>query len=130
MGENMVASRLTGIPITRTVVFIYAASGVMTAIGAVVLISRVTLASPVIGGAIGGGYETQAILAVVVGGTALLGGRGSVLWTVIGTLVIILMNNSLNLMGVSTYIQYMLRGAILIAAIWLDSQRQSSEGNK
>jgi ribose transport system permease protein len=128
MGENMVASRLSGIPITRTVVFIYAASGVMTAIGALVLISRVTLASPVIGGAIGGGYETQAILAVVVGGTALLGGRGSVLWTVIGTLVIILMNNSLNLMGVSTYIQYMLRGAILILAIWLDSQRQSSEG--
>jgi len=129
MGENIVASRLTGIPITRTVVFIYAISGVMTAIGAIVLISRVNLASPVIGGAIGGGYETQAILAVVVGGTALLGGRGSVLWTVIGTLVLILMNNSLNLMGVSTYIQYMLRGAILILAIWLDSQRQFSEGN-
>jgi ribose transport system permease protein len=129
MGENIVASRLAGIPITRTVVFIYAVSGVMTAIGAIVLISRVTLASPVIGGAIGGGYETQAILAVVVGGTALLGGRGSVLWTVIGTLVLILMNNSLNLMGVSTYIQYMLRGAILILAIWLDSQKQFSGGN-
>jgi ribose transport system permease protein len=129
MGENIVASRLTGIPITRTVVFIYAVSGVMTAIGALVLISRVSLASPVIGGAIGGGYETQAILAVVVGGTALLGGRGSVLWTVIGTLVLILMNNSLNLMGVSTYIQYMLRGAILILAIWLDSRRQFLEGN-
>lgn len=129
MGENMVASRLAGIPIAKSVVFIYAVSGVMTAIGALVLISRVSLASPVIGGAIGGGYETQAILAVVVGGTALFGGRGSVLWTVIGTIVLILLNNSLNLMGVSTYIQYMLRGAILILAIWLDSKRQSAEGN-
>ena len=122
----MTAARLAGIPTERTIVFIYAVSGVMAAIGAVVLASRVTIASPLMGK----GYETQAILAVVVGGTALLGGRGSVLWTVIGTLVIILMNNSLNLMGVSTYIQYMLRGAILILAIWLDSQRQSSEGIK
>jgi ribose transport system permease protein len=128
IGENIVASRLSGIPITKSVVFIYAVSGTMTAIGAVVLISRVMLASPVIGGAIGGGYETQAILAVVVGGTALLGGRGSVLWTVIGTAVLILMNNSLNLMGVSSYIQWMLRGAILILAILLDRQKQISEG--
>ncbi len=126
MGENKTASRLAGIPISRTVVFIYAVSGIMTAIGAVVLVSRVYLASPVIGGAVGGGYETQAILAVVVGGTALLGGRGSVLWTVIGTLVLILMNNSLNLLGVSTYVQYMLRGAILILAILLDRQKQAA----
>lgn len=128
IGENIVASRLSGIPITKSVVFIYAVSGTMTAIGAIVLISRVMLASPVIGGAIGGGYETQAILAVVVGGTALSGGRGSVLWTVIGTVVLILMNNSLNLMGVSSYIQWMLRGAILILAILLDRQKQISEG--
>jgi len=128
IGENIVASRLSGIPITKSVVFIYAVSGVMTAIGAVNLISRVMLASPVIGGAIGGGYETQAILAVVVGGTAMSGGRGSVLWTVIGALVLTLMNNSLNLMGVSSYIQMMLRGAILILAILLDRQKQISEG--
>lgn len=128
IGENIVASRLSGIPVTKSVVFIYAVSGIMTAIGAIVLISRVMLASPVIGGAIGGGYETQAMLAVVVGGTAMSGGRGSVLWTVIGTVVLILMNNSLNLMGVSSYIQWMLRGAILILAIWLDRQKQISEG--
>lgn len=130
MGENKVASRLAGIPIARTVIFIYAVSGVMSAIGAVVLVSRVYLASPVIGGAVGGGYETQAILAVVVGGTALLGGRGSVLWTVLGTFILILMNNALNLLGISTYVQYMLRGAILITAIWLDRQKQASEGGK
>jgi ribose transport system permease protein len=127
MGENKIAARLAGIQISRTVVFIYAISGLMAAIGAIVLISRVYLASPVIGGNVGGGYETQAILAVVVGGTALLGGRGSVLWTVIGTLVIVLMNNALNLIGVSTYVQYLLRGAILILAIWLDKKKQLAE---
>jgi ribose transport system permease protein len=129
IGENKVASRLAGIPISRTVVFIYAVSGVMAAIGAIVLVSRVYLASPVIGGAVGGGYETQAIIAVVVGGSALKGGRGSVLWTVIGTLVLILMNNALDLIGVSTYVQYVLRGAILILAIWLDNKKQITEGS-
>jgi ribose transport system permease protein len=125
VGGNKVAARLAGISISKTIVFIYSVSGVMTAIGAVILVARVTLASPVMGTP----YMTQAILAVVVGGTALLGGKGSVLWTVIGTLLLILMGNCLNLMGVSTFIQYMLRGAILILAIWLDNRKQFSEGN-
>jgi ribose transport system permease protein len=124
-GGNMTAARLAGIPTEKTIVFIYAVSGIMAAIGAVVLASRVTIASPIMGK----GYETQAILAVVVGGTALLGGKGSVLRTVIGTLLIIMMSNCLNLLGVTTYIQYMLRGAILILAIWLDNRKQYSEGN-
>ena len=68
-GGNKVAARLAGIPISRTIVFIYAVSGVMSAIGAVVLVSRVTLADPTMGTP----YMTQAILAVVVGGTALIG---------------------------------------------------------
>ena len=125
VGGNKVAARLAGIPIGKSIVFIYAVSGVMTAIGAVILVARVTLASPVMGIP----YMTQAILAVVVGGTALMGGKGSVLWTVMGTLLLILMGNCLNLMGVSTFIQYMLRGAILILAIWLDNRKQFSEGN-
>jgi ribose transport system permease protein len=125
VGGNKVAARLAGISIDKSIIFIYAISGVMTAIGAVILVARVTLASPVMGTP----YTTQAILAVVVGGTALIGGKGSVLWTVVGTLLLILMGNCLNLMGVSTYIQYMLRGAILILAIWLDNRKQFSEGN-
>jgi ribose transport system permease protein len=124
VGGNKTAARLAGIPVSRSIYFVYAASGVMAAIGAVVLVSRVTLASPVMGTP----YMTNAILAVVVGGTALIGGRGSVLWTVIGTLLLILMNNCLDLLGVSTYVQYILRGAILIAAIWLDSTKQVSVG--
>jgi len=121
-GGNKVAARLAGIPISRSILIIYAVSGVMSAIGAVVLVSRVTLADPTMGTP----YMTQAILAVVVGGTALIGGRGSVLWTVVGTLLLILLNNCLNLLGVTSYVQYMLRGAILILAIWLDTAKQAS----
>jgi ribose transport system permease protein len=121
-GGNKVAARLAGIPISRSILIIYAVSGVMSAIGAVVLVSRVTLADPTMGTP----YMTQAILAVVVGGTALIGGRGSVMWTVVGTLLLILLNNCLNLLGVSTYVQYMLRGVILILAIWLDTAKQAS----
>ncbi len=121
-GGNKVAARLAGIPISRSIVIIYSVSGVMAAIGAVVLVSRVTLADPTMGTP----YMTQAILAVVVGGTALIGGRGSVMWTVVGTLLLILLNNCLNLLEVSTYVQYMLRGAILIMAIWLDRVKQTS----
>jgi ribose transport system permease protein len=121
-GGNKVAARLAGIPITRSIVMIYAISGVLSAIGAVVLVSRVTLADPTMGTP----YMTQAILAVVVGGTALIGGRGSVLWTVVGTLLLILLNNCLNLLGVSSYVQFMLRGVILILAIWLDTAKQAA----
>jgi ribose transport system permease protein len=121
-GGNKVAARLAGIPISRSIVMIYAISGLLSAIGAVVLVARVTLADPTIGTP----YMTQAILAVVVGGTALIGGRGSVIWTVVGTLLLILLNNCLNLLGVSSYVQFMLRGVILILAIWLDTAKQAS----
>jgi ribose transport system permease protein len=121
-GGNKIAARLAGIPISKTIVMIYAISGLLSAIGAVVLVSRVTLADPTMGTP----YLTEAILAVVVGGTALIGGRGSVLWTVLGVLLLVLMGNCLNLLGVSSYVQFALKGAILIAVIWLDRVKQSA----
>jgi ribose transport system permease protein len=121
VGGNKVAARLAGVPIGRTIVMIYAISGLMSAIGAVILISRVGLADPNMGVP----YMTQAILAVVVGGTALIGGRGSVLWTVVGAFLLVLLNNCLNLLGVSSYVQFMLWGVILIAVIWLDTVKQA-----
>ncbi len=121
-GGNKVAARLAGIPISKSIVMIYAISGLMSAIGAVVLVSRVTLADPTMGTP----WMTQAILAVVVGGTALIGGRGSVVWTVFGTLLLVLLNNCLNLLGVSSYVQFMFRGVILILAIWLDMAKQNA----
>ena len=120
-GGNKTAARLAGIPISKSIVMIYAISGLLSAIGAIVLVSRVTLADPTMGTP----YMTQAILAVVVGGTALAGGRGSVLWTVVGVFLLVLLNNCLNLLGVSSYLQFMLWGVILIIVIWLDTVKQA-----
>lgn len=118
-GGNKTAAWLTGININRCIRTIYVVCGFMTALGAIVLFSRVTTASPVLGK----GYETNAILSVVVGGTSLAGGKGSVLRTVLGVLLVTLLSNCLNMLEVSAYMQVVLRGAILIAAIWLDSTR-------
>ncbi|MGI6124663.1 MAG: ABC transporter permease [Acetivibrionales bacterium] len=119
-GGNKTAAQLAGINIGKCIRTIYTISGFMTAVGAIVLFSRVTTASPVLGK----GYETNAMLAVVVGGTSLAGGKGSVLRTVLGVMLVILMSNCLNLLGVSAYMQVVLKGAILVIAIWLDNNKQ------
>ena len=119
-GGNKIAAELVGIRIRRSIVVIYTLCGLMAGVGAIVLFSRITTAAPVIGA----GFETNAILAVVVGGTTLKGGNGSVLRTVMGVLLIILMSNCLNLLGVSPYLQVVAKGAILVFAIWLDNRKQ------
>ena len=119
-GGNKVAAELSGISIKKSVILIYTICGLMSAIGAVVLFSRITTAAPIIGK----NYETNAILSVVVGGTTLKGGKGSVLRTVLGVLLITLMSNCMNLLGVSPYLQVVLKGAILVIAIWLDNRKE------
>jgi ribose transport system permease protein len=120
-GGNKTAARLAGVNVARSIAIIYTLCGFMTAVGAIVLFSRITTAAPTIGM----GYETNAILAVVVGGTTLLGGKGSVLRTVVGVLLVTLMSNCLDLMNVSTYLQVAVKGAILVLAIWLDNRKQA-----
>ncbi|HTP27413.1 MAG TPA: ABC transporter permease [Anaeromyxobacteraceae bacterium] len=119
-GGNMTAARLSGVNVSRSLFLIYTLCGFMTGVGAIVLFSRITTAAPVIGA----GYETNAILAVVVGGTTLKGGKGSVLRTVMGVLLVTLMSNCLDLLNVSTYLQVAVKGAILVFAIWLDNRKQ------
>lgn len=119
-GGNKTAARLSGIPINQTMMLVFTISGLMAAVGGIVLFSRVTTASPVIGA----NYETNAILAVVVGGTTLKGGNGSVLRTLLGVLLVTLLSNCMNLLGVSTYIQAVLSGVILMIAIWLDNRKE------
>ena len=121
-GGNPVAARLSGIPVNSVIVLIYTLSGLMAAIGSIVLFSRVTTASPVIGKS----YETNAITAVLIGGTSLKGGSGSVMRTVLGVVLISLMSNCMNLLEISTYMQGVVRGVVLILAIWLDSRKRSS----
>ena len=119
-GGNMTAAELSGIPVKRSVVLIYTISGLMAAISAVVLFSRITTAAPIIGK----GYETNAILSVVVGGTTLKGGKGSVHRTTLGVMLVTLMSNCMNLLGVAPYMQVVLKGTILVTAIWLDNRKE------
>ena len=72
----------------------------------------------------GTGYETEAIMSVVIGGTALAGGSGSGLRTVLGVLLIILLSNCMNMLGISTYMQTVMKGVILVTAIWLDNRKE------
>ena len=125
-GGNIVAAELAGIPTKRTMIFIYALGGLMVAVGTLVLVSRVSVTVP----AIGNNFERDAIMAVVVGGTSLTGGRGSVIRTVMGVSLVILMSNCMNLLGVPTHMQEVLRGAILVLAIWLDHRRHAREESK
>lgn len=118
-GANLTATNLAGVPVKRRVILVYVLSGVLASFGAIVLFSRITTASPLLGA----NYETNAILAVVVGGTSLAGGRGSVLRTMLGVMLVTLLSNCLNLLGVSTYLQAVFEGAILIVAIWIDRRR-------
>ena len=120
MTRARTAAELSGIPVKRSVVLIYTISGLMAAISAVVLFSRITTAAPIIGK----GYETNAILSVVVGGTTLKGGKGSVLRTTLGVMLVTLMSNCMNLLGVAPYMQVVLKGTILVTAIWLDNRKE------
>lgn len=118
-GGNKTAARIAGIPIYKSITTVYLICGVMTAIAAVVFMSRSTTVTS----AMSIGLETDVILAVVLGGTYLGGGRGSVLRTVIGALVVILLSNCMNLLGITIFWQDITRGAILIIAIWLDARK-------
>ena len=120
-GGNILAAELGGIPTKRIMIMIYAICGFMTAIGAIVLFSRVPVAVPLLGV----NFERDSIMAVVIGGTSLKGGRGSVLRTVLGVSLVILLSNCMNLMGVQTHLQEVFRGAVLVIAIWLDHRRHA-----
>jgi len=119
-GGNRAAAKLCGISSVKCTLLVYAILGFTVALGAIIQFARTTSAGP----NIGNGFETNSILAVVIGGTRLKGGLGSVIRTFIGVLLVTVMANALNLIGVPTKMQDIFRGAILILAIWLDYRRQ------
>ena len=121
-GGNFVAAELAGIPTKRIMIMIYAICGFMVSIGAIAAFARAPVASPLI---IGANFERDSIMAVVVGGTTLVGGRGSVLRTVLGVSLIILLSNCMNLMRVDPLLTETFRGAVLVIAIWLDHRRHA-----
>lgn len=120
VGGNEEAARISGINTRQIRLAVYGISGMLAALGGVILAARTTAGLP----QAGVGYELDAIAAVVIGGTSLAGGQGRIVGTLIGALIIGVVNNGLDLLGVSSYYQLTLKGSIIIAAVLLDSLRR------
>ncbi|SFI18836.1 ribose transport system permease protein [Tindallia magadiensis] len=118
-GSNEEAARLTGIHTDRIKLFAYTLSGFTAALAAMIIISRLGSAPPTIGD----GAELDAIAAVVIGGTSLAGGIGSIFGTFIGATIIGVLNNGLNLLNVSSYYQLVVRGVVILIAVLLDRKK-------
>ena len=118
-GGNYEAARLTGLPVRAITISAYAMSGLLTGIGAVLLVSRLTTSTE----SLGIGMELTAIAAAVIGGTSLQGGKGNVLGPVLGAFLLGIILVGLTLMGISQFVQQMLTGAILLAAVGYESFR-------
>jgi len=116
VGGNEEAARLSGISVTRVKLFQYAYSGLACALGALVLNGRLNSAQPTAGV----GFELDAIAAVVVGGTSLFGGRGTVMGTFLGALIIGVLNNGMNLLNVSAFYQQIVKGGVILGALLID----------
>ncbi|MFZ1871978.1 ABC transporter permease [Serratia sp. D1N4] len=120
IGGNEEAARLSGIRVSRYKVLVYVVSGVTAALAGLVLTSRLMSGQP----NAGDGFELDAIAAVVLGGAAISGGRGAIIGTLVGAMMLGVLNNGLNLMSVSPYIQNVVKGGIILAAIYLSSSRR------
>ncbi|AWB07939.1 ribose ABC transporter permease (plasmid) [Azospirillum humicireducens] len=119
VGGNEVVARLSGIRVNFEKTTIYALSGLLAALAGVILTARLESAQPTAGA----GYELDAIAAVVVGGTSLSGGKGTLFGTLVGALIIGVLNNALNLMDVSSYYQMIAKGAVILLAVLADSRK-------
>lgn len=118
VGSNLEAARRVGMPSQRILASVYVVSGVACAIAGLLIAAR--LGSGSSNAAVG--FELQVIAAVVLGGTALTGGRGSMLGTVLGTLTIAVIGNGLVLMHISPFFTQIVTGAIILIAIWLNTR--------
>jgi len=122
VGGNQEAARLSGIKVWKVLLFVYAVSGLLAGLGAVMTASRLSAAN---GLQLGQSYELDAIAAVILGGTSFTGGVGSIAGTLIGALIIAVLTNGLVLLGVSDIWQYIIKGIVIIGAVALDRYRQS-----
>jgi ribose transport system permease protein len=118
IGGNEEATRLSGVPVARYKLLVYALSGLTAAIAGIVQAARVTSGQP----GVGVGFELDAIAAVVMGGTSIAGGRGFIIGTLVGALLLGVLNNGLNMLGVSPYLQLVIKGVIVLLAIFISRE--------
>ncbi|WP_246000627.1 ABC transporter permease subunit [Brevibacillus panacihumi] len=119
LGSNEEATRLSGISTSKVKVMVYAISGLFAAISGVILTSRLNSAQPTAGTS----YELDAIAAVVLGGTSLSGGNGWIVGTLIGAMIIGVLDNGLNLLDVSSFYQSVVKGAVILLAVLIDRSK-------
>jgi ribose transport system permease protein len=120
MGSNEEATRLSGVNVANWKTAVYALGGVFSGLAGVMIASRLNSAQP----ALGVGYELDAIAAVVIGGTSLSGGEGTILGTIIGAFIISTLTNGLRIMNVPQEWQFVVTGLIVILAVYLDILRR------
>ena len=120
IGSNAEAARCCGVPIGRYLILIYALGGALTGMAGMIEAARLVTGQPTAGE----GYELRVIAAVVIGGASLNGGQGTVLGTVIGSLIMGLLSNGCNLLGISPFMQQVIIGCVIIAAVSFDEMQR------
>ncbi|WP_413641426.1 ribose ABC transporter permease [Oceanisphaera sp. IT1-181] len=120
VGGNEAAARLSGINVARVKMGVYAICGMLSALAAIIVTSRLSSAQPTAGTT----YELDAIAAVVLGGTSLAGGKGAIMGTLIGALIIGFLNNALNLLDVSSYYQMIAKATVILLAVLVDNKHK------
>lgn len=123
VGGNTEASKLSGINVNKTLILVYTICGTMAALGGIVLVGRVNAAFPLAGL----DYDLDAIAACIIGGASFMGGSGTVWGTLIGAMIMAVLRNGLNLLGVSADLQTVAIGAVIIAAVYVDVLRRQAE---
>nr|WP_188108667.1 MULTISPECIES: ribose ABC transporter permease [Streptococcus] len=116
IGGNEKAAYISGVKLNKVKIIIYSISGMMASISGLIITSRLSSAQPTAGAS----YEMDAIAAVVLGGTSLSGGKGRILGTLIGALIIGVLNNGLNIIGVSAFWQQVVKGVVILIAVLID----------
>ncbi|WP_134686165.1 ABC transporter permease subunit [Brevibacillus migulae] len=119
LGSNEEATKLSGINTSRVKIFVYSISGLLAALSGIILTSRLNSAQATAGMS----YELDAIAAVVLGGTSLSGGKGWIVGTLIGAMIIGVLDNGLNLLNVSSFYQQVVKGGVILIAVLLDRSK-------
>lgn len=115
-GDNPEAARLSGIPTDRVKILAFVISGLLAALAGFIITARLSTAEP----SAGAGMELEAIAAVIIGGTSLLGGRGEMIGTVVGALLLGVIDNGMNLLNVSPFLQSVVKGIVILIAVLFD----------